>query len=97
MMQHNKQYKPNRNWYLVFLILTEYGYTLNGTFMNNILVTNIRPSNNPSNLYTNAFTREIILQGGVNKFVDVWYDPTNMSNIFGLSHLYEKYHITYNK
>ena len=82
MTQHNKEYKPNRNWYLDYLILLEYGYTTNGTFMNNNLITNIKASNNPSHLYTNAVTRAIILKGGVNKFVDVWYDPTQMSNIF---------------
>ena len=47
-------------------------------------------------MYTNAGTGKIILQGGVYKFVYVWFDPTQMSNIFGLSHLSDKYHTTYN-
>ena len=36
------------------------------------------------------------LQGGVKKFGDLWYDPTQMENIFGLSHIFYKHCTTYN-
>ena len=44
---------------------------------------------------TNAGTKKINLQGDVKKFRDVWYDPTQINNIFGLSPLSGKQCITY--
>ena len=43
-----------------------------------------------------AETKKITLQGDVKKFGYVWYDSTQMANIFGFSLLSNKHHITYN-
>ena len=64
--------------------------------MNTNLVTNIKPSMSPLHMSTNSGRNKMTIQDNVKKFGDVLYDPTQMANIFGISHLSDKHHIKYN-
>ena len=77
------------------VIILDTGSTLEATFMNPDLVTGIRKSKTPMMMATNAGSKKIDLVGSVNSFGDVWYDPTQMANIFGFSHVVDKWRVTY--
>ena len=64
--------------------------------MNTDLVTNIKPIKIPFSMSTNAGTKKTTLQGDVNKFGDVLYEPTQLENIFVFSHLADKHRTSYN-
>ena len=60
--------QTQNTWNLYGAILLDSGSTTKGTFLNPDLVTNIKPSNSPLDMSSNAGTNKIILQGDVNKF-----------------------------
>ena len=64
--------------------------------MNSDLVTDIRASKKPLGMKTNAGSKQLTLEGDVKGFGKTWFDPNQMANIFGFSHMADKYHITYN-
>ncbi len=63
--------------------------------MNPDLVTGIRMAKKPVMMTTNAGTKVIGLEGEVEGFSKVYYDPTLMANIFGLSEMVGRYRVTF--
>ena len=76
-------------------ILLDTGSTIGATFMNPDFVTNVRPSKTALGMTTNAGTTKITLKADLGGHGDVWYDPNQVANIFGFSHMADKYRITY--
>jgi hypothetical protein len=81
--------------YLKDVIILDTGSTIGGTFMNPALVQNISTAKEPLGMKTNAGTKTMTLQGEVPGYDKVWYDPTQMANIFGFASLKDKHRITY--
>ena len=96
MVPHKQYHKPKHKWNLDDVILLDSSYKTKLTLMNTNLVTNIKPGHNPLYISTNEETNKTTLQGNVKKFGDVWYDSTQIANIFVLSYLSDKHRITYN-
>jgi hypothetical protein len=71
------------------------GSTIGATVMNPDFVTNIRESNNPIVMKTNAGTKKMKNDGDIIGFGVAKYDNTQMANIFGFSHMTDKHRITY--
>ena len=92
-MQETEQKK--HKWNLDYVIILDYGYKTKGTLMNPDLANNIKPIKSPWYMSSNEGTKKMTLQGDVNKFGCFWYDLTHMANIFELSHISDKHHITY--
>ena len=76
-------------------ILLDSGSTIGGTFMNPDLLTDIRESDNPIQMSTNAGSKILDTEGTFEGFGDVWIDPTQIANILGFSHVKTKHRITY--
>ena len=55
--------------------------------MNPDFVTEIRPANLPLKMSTNAGAKMLTVSGKVPGFGSVYFDPSQMANIFGFSHL----------
>jgi hypothetical protein len=77
------------------MILLDTGLTLKPTFMNPNLVTNIQATRTPVSMTTNAGTKKIELEATILGFGSTWYDPNQITNIYGFSHMADKQHITY--
>lgn len=77
------------------VILLDSGSSIGATFMNPDLVTNIRVAKQPVMMHTNAGTKLIGLEGDVRGFGKVYYDPTDMANIFGLADMVTRYRVTF--
>jgi hypothetical protein len=77
------------------VILLDTGSTLKATFMNPELVTDIRMTNTPISMQTNARTKKIELEATVPGFGPTWFDPNQIANIYGFSHMVEEHRITY--
>jgi len=58
--------------------------------MNPDLVHDVRPSRRPIGMQTNAGTKRLNIAAKVPGFGEVWYDHTNMANIFGSSAMKDK-------
>jgi hypothetical protein len=79
------------------VILLDTGSTLlKATFMNPNLVTNIQATRTPVSMTTNAGTKKIELEATIPGFGSTWYDPKQIANIYGFSHMADKHRITYN-
>src|SRR5210317_344395 len=76
-------------------ILLDTGSTLNATFTNPDLVTNIRQSASTLMMKTNAGTKMIQKKADVNGFGPTWFDESQMANIFGFASTADKYRIRY--
>ena len=77
------------------LILLDSGSTIT-TFMNPDLVTHIHTTKKPMGMHTNAGSKKLTLVGTVEKFGQVWYDPTSVVNIFGFADMIKRgHHIKY--
>jgi hypothetical protein len=63
--------------------------------MNPELVTNIQATKTPVSMTTNAGTKKIELKATIPGFGSTWYDPNQIANIYGFSHMADKHHITY--
>ena len=63
--------------------------------MNPDFVTNIRKSDDPLMMTTNAGTRKMDLDGDVKGFGIAKYDPNQITNIFGFSHMTDMCRVTY--
>ena len=77
------------------VILLDTGSSIGATFMNPDMVTDIKMSNQPIQMNTNAGFKILGLEGQVPGFGKVYYDPTMMTNIFGFGKLVSKYRIVY--
>ena len=95
-VQHKKHHKPKHNWYLDNVILLDSGSRIKLKFISPNLIKNIKPINSLLHVSNNKGTNKMTLKDEINKFGDVWYDPTQIASIFGLSHLVDKHRITYN-
>jgi hypothetical protein len=63
--------------------------------MNPELVTNIQMRNTPILMQTNAGTKKIVLEATVPGFGSMWFDPNQIANIYGFSHMVDEQRITY--
>ncbi|WP_427962039.1 hypothetical protein, partial [Acidithiobacillus sp.] len=77
------------------VILLDSGSSIGATFMNPDLVTDIKMAKQPINMTTNAGEKIIGLEGQVKGFGKVYYDPTMMANIFGLSEMVDRCRVTF--
>ncbi|MGC9293591.1 MAG: hypothetical protein ACP5EP_12880, partial [Acidobacteriaceae bacterium] len=77
------------------VILLDSGSSIGATFMNPDLVTDIKMAKQPINMTTNAGEKLIGLEGQVKGFGKVYYDPTMMANIFGLSEMVDRCRVTF--
>ena len=75
-------------------IIIDTGSTINATIMNPKFVKNIRKSDSPILMSTNAGTKRLDLDADMGGLGTVKYDPDQKANIFGFSHLSDKYRIT---
>ena len=46
-------------------------------------------------MQTNAVSRNIVLKGQVGDQIKARFDPSHIANIFGFTHITDKYRITY--
>jgi hypothetical protein len=76
-------------------IVLDTGSTISGTIMNPDFVTNIMSASKPITMSTNAGSKRLTMCGEVPGFGPVYYDDTQMANIFGFSFLADKHRITY--
>jgi hypothetical protein len=78
------------------VILLNTGSTLNATFMNPELVTDIKATKTPISMTTNTRSKKINLEATVPGFGPTWFDPNQIANIYGFSHMADnKHRITY--
>jgi hypothetical protein len=63
--------------------------------MNPELVTNIQVTNTRISMRTNAGTKKIKLEATVPGFGPTWFDPNQIVNIYGFSHMVDEHRITY--
>ena len=76
-------------------IILDTGSTISGTIMNPDFVTNVQPASRPITMSTNAGSKRMTVEGTVPGFGPVYFDDTQMANIFSFSSLADKYRITY--
>ena len=71
------------------------GSTISGTVMNPHFVTNVMPATKPITMSTNAGSKRLTMTGTVPGFGGVYYDPEQVANIFGFSHMTENHRVTF--
>ena len=71
------------------VILLDIVSTLKVNIINPKLITNIRTTMNPLVIATNAETKRLTLEVTMKRLFHAWSNPTQVDNIFGLSHLKE--------
>ena len=82
--------------YLKDVILLDNGSTMKATFCNPDMVTNIRPSEAPARMFTNAGHKQMAIEADVPGMPGSgWLDVSQMANIFGFSHAADNWRITY--
>ena len=72
------------------------GSTIKATIQNSDFLTNIRTSENPIVMSTNAGYKKMGLNGDLPGIGVVKYDGNQLANILGLSHMVDRYRIEYN-
>ena len=77
------------------MIMLDTGLTIGATITNAGLVTNIRVSNNPLTMATNAGTKILDHDADIYGFGVAKFDETSIANIMGFSHLAKQTRITY--
>ena len=55
----------------------------------------MRPSDRPMIMLMNARVRKLTVDADVEGIGVAKYDPQQIANIFGFSHMVDKYHVTY--
>ena len=78
------------------VFILDSGSTIGATVMNLNLVSNICASAKPTIMSTNAGTKILGTNANVPGFRIAKYDPNHMANIFGFSHVADKYRVMYN-
>ena len=68
---------------------------IQATIMNPDLATNMRPSDRPMIMLTNAGMRKLTVDANVKGIGVAKYDLQQIANIFGFSHMVNKYCVTY--
>ena len=69
------------------VILLDSSSSIDGTFCNPALVTNVRPADRKIGMQTNAGVTTLDTQADVPGYGPVYLDPTHVTNIFGLANL----------
>ena len=91
--------KPEQPTNLRKVWLLDCDSTLKATICNPDFATNIRPSKNPIGMETNAGTTQLNMEcdipGRCTKPGEAWYDPQQLTNIFGFGSMADDYHVTY--
>jgi hypothetical protein len=78
------------------VILLDTGSTLKATFMNpDLVTTKIKVTRTPVSMTTNAGTKKIKVKATIPGFGSTWYDPNQIANIYGFSHMANRHQITY--
>jgi hypothetical protein len=77
------------------VILLDTGSTLKATFKNPDMVTNVKVSTTPVEMTTNSGSKMLGLEATVPGHGQVWFDPDQVANIYGFSHMVDKHRITY--
>ena len=77
------------------VMILDTGSSIPTMFMNPDFVHNIKTTNHPLMMSTNARTKTMNLQGDVKGFGCVWFNPNQIANIFSFSNLANKHRITY--
>ena len=77
------------------VFILDSGSTIDGTIMNPNFVINVCPSQSPIGMMTNVGAKTLTVEAEVPGFGQVWFDPEQMANIFGLSKLSKKFRVTY--
>ena len=91
------QAKPNDKFSgLSNVMILDTVSSIPATFMNPDFVRNIKTTDHPLTMSTNAGTKTMKVQGDVNGFGHVWFDPNQIANIFGFSNLADNHRIIYN-
>jgi hypothetical protein len=71
------------------------GSTIGATIMNPKMMSNIKSVAKPLTMVTNAGSKKLFKKGDINGFGEAWYDPDQVSNIFGFAKLEDQNRITY--
>ena len=71
------------------------GSTINATVMNPNMIYDVRRSKHPTIMATNAGNKKMELEGNIAGFGVAKFDPDQMANILGFSHVRDKYRVTY--
>ena len=80
---------------LKWKFLLDMGSTIQATIMNPDLATNIKPSDRPMIMWMNAGMRKLTVDAYVEGIRVAKYDPQQITNIFGFSHMVDKYRVAY--
>jgi hypothetical protein len=92
----NHQQADDRFAHLRDVILIDTGSTLKATFMNpDLVLTDIQVSENPVSMTTNAGNKTITLEATVPGNGPTLFDPNQIANIYGFSHMADDHRITY--
>ena len=76
-------------------MMLDTGSTIQATIKNKDFLTNIRNSENPIVMATNAGMKRLATDGDMPGIGIAKYDPDQLANILGFSHMAEKQRITY--
>ena len=93
--QMQEQRNDNSFAHLRDVILLDTGSTLKATFMNSEMVTDIKVSDAPISMATNTGKKLLGLEANVPGNGQTWFDPNQIANVYGFSHMADKYRITY--
>jgi hypothetical protein len=77
------------------VIVLDTGSTLKATFMNPELVTDIRVAPQTVSMATNTGCKTMDLEAAIPGFGLTWFNPNQIANIYGFSHMVDLHRITY--
>ena len=86
----HKKHNNLQNTNLEKVIILDTGSTIKGTIMNPDMVSNIGITKHPITMNTNAGKKILNIKGEMKGFGKVYFDPQQIANIFGFSHLKDK-------
>ena len=78
---------PNKINNLCNVMLLNSGSSIDGTFCNDALVTNVRPADRKINMQTNTGVATLDVQADVPGYGPVYLDKNHVTNIFGLANM----------
>jgi hypothetical protein len=92
----NEEPSNNKYAHLKDVILLDTGSSMiKATFMNEEMVTDIKKLDTPIKMTTNAENAMIGLEAKVPGNGHTWFDPKQIANVYGFSHMVNKYRSTY--
>ena len=90
-----KQEGSERFNFLKDVFILDTGSTILATIINENLVTNIQKSARPIVMTTNAGIKVLDTEAEIINFGKAMFDTTQTANVFGFSHLFENFRVTY--